>query len=76
MNEMPDRLLGANELAPVTVHNENGRSPFLIVADHAGNFVPRSVGSVFRRLNSIVTSWDLGIAAGLRAAPRKKSRRC
>jgi hypothetical protein len=36
MNEMPDSLLAADEPAPVTVHNENGSSPFLIVADHAG----------------------------------------
>ena len=35
MNEMPDSLLAADEPAPVTVHNENGLSPFLIVADHA-----------------------------------------
>ena len=44
MNELPDRLLAADEPAPVTVHNENGRSPFLIVADHAGNFMPRTLG--------------------------------
>jgi hypothetical protein len=40
MNEMPDSLLAADEPAPVTVHNEHGRSPFLIVAarlqPHAG----------------------------------------
>ena len=36
MNEMPDSLLAADEPAPVTVHNENGLSPFLIVADHGG----------------------------------------
>ena len=40
MNELPDSLLAADEPAPVTVHNENGPSPFLIVADHAGNFMP------------------------------------
>jgi predicted N-formylglutamate amidohydrolase len=28
----------------VTVHNENGPSPFLIVADHAGNSIPRPLG--------------------------------
>jgi hypothetical protein len=36
MNGMPDRLLAGDEPKPVTVRNENGRSPFLIVADHAG----------------------------------------
>ena len=41
---MPDSLLAADEPAPVTVHNENGSSPFLIVSDHAGNSMPRSLG--------------------------------
>ena len=34
---MPENLLAVGDSAPVTVHNEAGRSPFLIVADHAGN---------------------------------------
>ena len=65
MNEMPDSLLAADEPAPVTVHNENGRSPFLIVADHAGNSMPRALG----RLGVPETecerhiAWDIGIAA-------------
>ena len=45
MNEMSDSLLAADEPAPVTLHNENGLSPFLIVADHAGNLM-RSPASV------------------------------
>ncbi|MGZ8395116.1 MAG: hypothetical protein ACXW3X_00370 [Rhodoplanes sp.] len=44
MDEMADSLLAADEPAPVTVHNDNGRSPFLIVADHAGNSMPRALG--------------------------------
>jgi hypothetical protein len=44
MNEMLDSLLAADEPAPVTAHNENTRSPFLIVADHAGNSMPRVLG--------------------------------
>ncbi len=65
MNDMPDRLLAADEPAPVTVHNENGPSPFLIVADHAGNCMPRALG----RLGLPETecerhiAWDIGIAA-------------
>src|ERR1019366_5965006 len=65
MNEMPDSLLEADEPAPVTVHNENGLSPFLIVADHAGNCMPRALG----RLGISETdcerhiAWDIGIAA-------------
>jgi len=65
MNEMTDRLLEADEVAPVTMHNENGESPFFIVADHAGNSVPRALG----RLGVPETeyerhiAWDVGIAA-------------
>ena len=44
MTGTPYRLLAADEPAPVTVHNENGRSPLLIVADHAGNSIPRALG--------------------------------
>jgi predicted N-formylglutamate amidohydrolase len=65
MNEMPDSLLAADEPAPVTAHNENGLSPLLIVADHAGNCIPRALG----RLGVAQTecerhiAWDIGIAA-------------
>ncbi len=64
MNETPAPLLAADEPAPVTVHNENGTSPFLIVADHAGNSMPRALG----RLGVSETecerhiAWDIGIA--------------
>jgi predicted N-formylglutamate amidohydrolase len=65
MNEMLDSLLAADEPMPVTVHNENGSSPFLIVADHAGNSIPRALG----RLGVSETecerhvAWDIGIGA-------------
>ena len=65
MNEMSDRLLAADEPAPVMVHNENGLSPFLIVADHGGNAIPRAlrglgVSEAERRRH---IAWDIGIAA-------------
>ena len=62
---MPESLLAADEPAPVTVRNENGTSPLLIVADHAGNSMPHSLG----RLGIAETecerhiAWDIGIAA-------------
>jgi predicted N-formylglutamate amidohydrolase len=65
MNEMPDKLLKADEPAQVTVHKENGRSPFLIVADHAGNIVPRALGQLGipeAELERHI-AWDIGIAA-------------
>ena len=63
MNEATDSLLAADEPAPVTVHNENGLSPFVMVADHAGNSMPRALG----RLGVPATecerhiAWDIGI---------------
>jgi predicted N-formylglutamate amidohydrolase len=64
MNEMPDRLLAADEPAPVSVHNENGLSPFLIVADHAGNAIPRALGrlGVSESDCGRHIAWDIGIA--------------
>ena len=64
-----DFLLAADEPAPVTTYNAKGRSPFLIVADHAGNIMPRALG----RLGVSETeckrhiALDIGIAAVSRA---------
>ncbi len=44
MTEMPQSLLAADEPAPVTVYNAGGPSPFLLVADHASNAMPRALG--------------------------------
>src|SRR5216683_4875024 len=65
MNDIPDSLLAADEPAPVTVHNDNGRSPFLIVADHAGNIMPRALGrlGVPESESRRHIAWDIGIAA-------------
>ena len=63
------RLLAAHEPSPVTRRNENGASPFLFVADHAGQRIPRALGdlgvSESERARHI--GWDIGIAgvAGL-----------
>src|SRR5260370_16433035 len=64
MNEMPDSLLATAEPVRVTVYNENGRSRFLIVADHAGNSMPRALCQLgvpeAERERHI--AWDIGIA--------------
>src|SRR5476651_2291108 len=64
MNDMRNSLLAADELAPVTVCNENGPSPFLIVADHAGNSMPRALGrlGVPKAECERHIAWDIGIA--------------
>jgi|SRR5580700_1376460 predicted N-formylglutamate amidohydrolase len=65
MNETPGKLLAADEPAPVTVRNESCPSPFLIVADHAGNFVPRALGRLGLPEAELERhiAWDIGIAA-------------
>jgi predicted N-formylglutamate amidohydrolase len=65
MNEMPDGLLAPDEPSPVTVRNEDGRSPFLMVADHAGNFIPRALGRLGVPESELARhiGWDIGIAA-------------
>jgi len=65
MNERPDSLLATHEPAPVAVHNENGPSPFLIVADHAGNAMPRALGRLGIAPSECERhiAWDIGIAA-------------
>lgn len=64
MIEMPEPLLAADEPAPVTIYVENGPSPFLLVADHAGNLMPRALGQLgipeAERKRHI--AWDIGIA--------------
>jgi predicted N-formylglutamate amidohydrolase len=64
MNALPEKLLAADEPAPVSVHNANGQSPFLLVADHAGNLIPRvlsRLGVAEAELRRHI-AWDIGIA--------------
>src|ERR1700733_3922830 len=64
MNGLPKKLLAADEPAPVSLRNAEGKSPFLLVADHAGNLIPRAL----RRLGITAAdgerhiAWDIGIA--------------
>ena len=57
-------LIAPDEPAPVTIHNPAGRSPLLIVADHAGMLIPRALGTLgvpdVERARHI--GWDIGIA--------------
>ena len=59
------KLLGDDEPAPASVHNAAGRSPLLLIADHAGMRVPRALGTLgvsdSERARHI--GWDIGIAA-------------
>ncbi len=64
MKEPPKRLLTTGEPSPVTVYNPNGGSPFLLVADHAGNAIPRSLGRLGVPPQELLRhiAWDIGIA--------------
>lgn len=57
-------LLVADDLPPVSVFNSEGRSAFLIVADHAGNAFPRALGElgVDAPDRDRHIAWDIGIA--------------
>jgi len=70
MSETPCRLLAADEPAPITVRNEYGQSPFLIVVDHAGNAIPRALGrlGVAEADCKRHIAWDIGAAAVSRFA--------
>jgi predicted N-formylglutamate amidohydrolase len=64
MKELAKNLLAADEPAPVSIRNAEAKSPFLLVADHAGNMIPRSLAglgiSQAERARHI--AWDIGIA--------------
>ena len=64
MNEKPENLLAADEPAPVTAYNTDGKSPFLLVADHAGNAMPRALRGlgVAEAECERHIAWDIGIA--------------
>jgi len=58
------RLLGSDEPPPFAVHNPGGQSPFLLIADHAGQRVPRALrnlGLPQAELDRHI-GWDIGIA--------------
>ena len=57
-------LLGADDPAPFQLHRAHGTSPLVLVADHAGQAIPRRLGdlglSQAERDRHI--GWDIGIA--------------
>ncbi|HVJ36526.1 MAG TPA: N-formylglutamate amidohydrolase [Stenotrophomonas sp.] len=60
----PRALLGAGDPPAFTVHNGGGRSPWLLIADHAGQRVPRALhdlGLAQAELDRHI-GWDIGIA--------------
>lgn len=64
MSEKPENLLAADEPAPVTAYHADGQSPFLLVADHASNTIPRALGrlGIAEAECERHIAWDIGIA--------------
>src|SRR3974390_434080 len=64
MKDSPEKLLAADEPAPVTVCHAGGKSVFLLVADHAGNMIPRALGRLGVAEADLQRhiAWDIGIA--------------
>jgi predicted N-formylglutamate amidohydrolase len=65
MNSPATSLLAADEPHPFTVTNEGGSSPFVIVADHAGKYLPHRLQMLglaeAERERHI--AWDIGAGA-------------
>jgi len=57
-------LLSAGDPSPVRVTNASGRSPFLLIGDHAGNKVPAALGSLGLSAEEMGRhiAWDIGIS--------------
>ena len=64
MTEPEFKLLHAGDPPPVTVIRSDGASPFLLVCDHAGNQIPRKLGTlgVSERDRRRHIAWDVGAA--------------
>jgi predicted N-formylglutamate amidohydrolase len=65
MDDGPTMLLAPDEPQPVTVTNAGGRSPLVIVADHAGNCLPRRLGRLGLPPAELERhiAWDIGVGA-------------
>jgi len=56
------RLLGDGDPSPVTVINPAGRSPFLLIGDHARNAIPTALGTM-----GLTTTTDAATSRGTSA---------
>lgn len=65
---LPAPLLGPSDPSPVVIHRGHGLSPFVLVADHAGQAIPAALGDLGLPPGEIDRhiGWDIGIAGVLR----------
>src|SRR5271167_1571925 len=65
MDSVPDSLLASDEPPPITVTNEDGTSPFVVICDHAGKYLPhrlRMLGLPQSECERHI-AWDIGAGA-------------
>ncbi len=57
-------LLSEDDPPPFSVYNERAKSPFMIICDHAGNKLPRALGSLGLPEHELERhiAWDIGVA--------------
>ena len=62
-------LLSANDPAIYTIHRPHGTSPFLLLADHAGQQIPQALANLGLAQSELDRhiGWDIGIAGTTRA---------
>jgi predicted N-formylglutamate amidohydrolase len=55
-------LLGPDEPPPFAVFGRDGRSPFLVICDHAGRRLPRGLGALGLSAQELAShiAWDIG----------------
>jgi predicted N-formylglutamate amidohydrolase len=65
MNVTPGRFLNDDEPPPFAVENGIGTSPFVIVADHPGNCMPRRLSQLGLADHDCRRhiAWDIGVGA-------------
>ncbi len=64
MRDASDGLLAPEDSHPVMVERPDGASPFLLTCDHAGNRIPRRLGSLGLPASELTRhiAWDVGAA--------------
>src|SRR5436190_11677789 len=64
MSEAADRLLAPDDPLPVRVLRPEGRSDFVLTADHAGRVIPKRLGMLGLPEDEFARhiAWDIGIA--------------
>lgn len=65
MSNQASTLLGEDEPLPFEVAGQEGRSPFVVICDHAGRRLPRALGSLGLSAEELAShvAWDLGAGA-------------